>query len=44
MQMRAAALHHTGVDGELTTLWAVVSSTVEQVLGHCPSETSWVGS
>jgi hypothetical protein len=43
VKMRAAALHHTGVVGELTALWANVSSTVEQVLGRYPSETSWVG-
>jgi hypothetical protein len=33
MRMRATALHHAGVVGELTTLQAAVSSTMELVLG-----------
>jgi hypothetical protein len=32
-------LCHTEVDGELSTLWAAVSSTVELVLGRSPDET-----
>jgi hypothetical protein len=38
MGMRAAALHHTKMVGELATLRAVVSSVVELVLGHSPDE------
>jgi hypothetical protein len=40
--MWAEALHHTEVAGELAVLWAVVSSTVEFVLGRSPNETFWV--
>jgi hypothetical protein len=42
MRMRAAAHHHTGVVGELATLWAAMSSVVDLVLGLSPDETSWV--
>jgi hypothetical protein len=38
----AAALRHTKMAGELTALWAVVSSTAELVLGRSPNETSQV--
>jgi hypothetical protein len=41
-RMRSAALHHAGVDGELTMLEAAVSSTAELVLGRSPCETSRV--
>jgi hypothetical protein len=41
-RMRATALHHAGVVGELTALRVAVSSTAEVVLGRAPSVTSRV--
>jgi hypothetical protein len=41
-RMRVAALHHTKMVGELTALWAAVSSAAELVVGCSPNETSWV--
>jgi hypothetical protein len=38
--MWAAALRHTEMDGELTTLRAAVSSVMELVLERPPNETS----
>jgi hypothetical protein len=37
--MRSTALCHTEMAGELATLWMVVSSIMESVLGHSPDET-----
>jgi hypothetical protein len=37
--MRSTALCHTEMAGELATLWMVVSSIMESVLGHLPDET-----
>jgi hypothetical protein len=37
--MRATALHHAEVVGELATLWVAVSSAAELVLGCSPNET-----
>jgi hypothetical protein len=37
--MRLADLHHTEMARELAVLWAVVSSTIESVLGQSPSDT-----
>jgi hypothetical protein len=42
VRMWAAALHHVGVAGELTALWAAMSSAAGLVLGRLPGETSWV--
>jgi hypothetical protein len=42
VRMHVAALCHAGVVGELTALWAAVSSTVELVLGCLTDETSQV--
>jgi hypothetical protein len=42
MRMWAAALRHARLVGELTTLWAAVSSAVELVLGRSSGETCWV--
>jgi hypothetical protein len=41
-KIRAAALRHTEMVGELTGLQAVVSSVAELVLGRSPNETSQV--
>jgi hypothetical protein len=41
-RMRAAALHHAGVVGQLTALRGAVSSTMELVLGRSPGGTSRV--
>jgi hypothetical protein len=38
-EMHSAALCHIEMDGELVTLWAVVSSAVESVVGRSPDET-----
>jgi hypothetical protein len=38
-EMHYAALCHTEMDGELVTLWAVVSSAVESVVGRSPDKT-----
>jgi hypothetical protein len=40
--MRAVALHHTKMGGELAALRVVVSSTVESVLRRLPDETVWL--
>jgi hypothetical protein len=40
MRMRAAALHHTGVVGELTMLCAAMSSATELVFRCSPSGSS----
>jgi hypothetical protein len=40
--MRLAALCHTEMAEELAMLWAVVSSTVESVLGCSPSDTFYI--
>jgi hypothetical protein len=40
--MQIAALHHTEMAQELATLWTVVSSIVEFMLGCSPDETFWV--
>jgi hypothetical protein len=37
--MRLVALRHTKMDGELASLWAVVSSAMESVLGRSPNDT-----
>jgi hypothetical protein len=37
--MRAAALRHAKMAGELDALRAAVSSAVESMLGHSPIET-----
>jgi hypothetical protein len=42
VRMRATALRHAGVVGELTSLQEAIYSTVELVLGHPPYETSQV--
>jgi hypothetical protein len=42
VRMRATALHHSEVVGELTMLRAVVSTAIELVLGSLPGEISWV--
>jgi hypothetical protein len=42
VRMRATALCHTEMAGELTVLWAVVSSTAELVPGRSLNETSQV--
>jgi hypothetical protein len=39
-RMQAATLSHTEMAGEHSTLWVVVSSAVEWVLGCSPNETS----
>jgi hypothetical protein len=38
-----ATLHHTEMARELAMLWAVVSSAMESMLGHSPSDTFRVG-
>jgi hypothetical protein len=38
-RMRAAAIRHIEMAGELAELWATVTSVVELVLGHSPDET-----
>jgi hypothetical protein len=40
--VRLVALFPTKMVGELATFWAVVSSTVESVLWHSPSNTAHV--
>jgi hypothetical protein len=40
--MRAATLHHVEMARELAALRAVVSSTMESMLGRSPDETIWV--
>jgi hypothetical protein len=40
--MRAAALRHTKMGGELAALRVVVSSTVESMLRRLPDETFWL--
>jgi hypothetical protein len=42
VRMRATALHHSEVVGELTMLRAVMSTAIELVLGSLPGEISWV--
>jgi hypothetical protein len=37
--MRAAAIHHIEMAGELATLRAAVTSAAELVLGRSPNET-----
>jgi hypothetical protein len=37
--MQIVALHHTEMSGEVVVLWEAVSSTMESVLGHSPSDT-----
>jgi hypothetical protein len=41
MKIRAAALCHEGVVGELTAHHAVVSCTAELVFGRSPKRASW---
>jgi hypothetical protein len=41
-RMQATALRHNEMVGELTVLWAAVSSAVKLMLGRSPNETSWV--
>jgi hypothetical protein len=41
-RMRAVALRHIDMAMEVVALCAVVSSTVDLVLGHSPNETFWV--
>jgi hypothetical protein len=40
--MRAAAILHIEMAWDLAALWAVVTSSMELVLGHSPDETFWV--
>jgi hypothetical protein len=37
--MHLAAIRHTKMAGEITALWAVVSSTVKSALGRSPNDT-----
>jgi hypothetical protein len=41
-RMRAAAILHIEMAWDLAALWAVVTSSMELVLGHSPDETFWV--
>jgi hypothetical protein len=40
--MRATAIRHIAMAGELATLQVAVTSAVELVLGRTPNETFWV--